>query len=113
MSRFASLPPRALLALATVATTLAAGSAPHAQDASYNLEVSERFAAPALQAVARQTGARIIFSPEQLRWVQTPPIAGKLTAQEAVSRLLAGTAFTFVVSQRGVIIVTRDDRRRT
>ena len=88
-----SLRPRSsLLALAVVAA-LALGSAPsvEAQTARQNIEIAAQDLGSALDALAAQTGIRLLYSPDAVKGRQAPIVRGKLSVAEALSRLLAGS----------------------
>lgn len=61
--------------------------------------------ADALRAVARQTGASLIFDPEAVRGLGAAPISGQYTATEAIERLLQGSALVLVVQPDGALVV--------
>lgn len=58
---------------------------------TYSFDLPAQPLADALRAVARQTGANVLFEAKDLSGIQVPELKGQLTAAEAIARLLAGT----------------------
>ena len=61
--------------------------------------------ATALDALAKQTGAELVYRADQLRDVHTTGVAGILTPRDAATRLLNGTAFELQVDPSGAMLV--------
>lgn len=49
----------------------------------------------ALRALARQTGAQIVFDPSAVRGRMAPAASGAMTSEQALARLLANTGLTY------------------
>lgn len=58
---------------------------------SYRFDLPEQPLADALRAIARQTGANVLFESSDLDGIRVAQLKGQLTASEAIERLLAGT----------------------
>ncbi len=86
--RFKALFVAAVLgALAALAT-----SGAHAEEqATYRFDLPAQPLADALRAIARQTGANVLFASKDLQGVTAPALRAQLTASEAIERVLAGT----------------------
>jgi outer membrane receptor protein involved in Fe transport len=77
----------------------------HAQSVAVtHLEIPSQPLDRALRQVARQTGAQIMFSPQQVAGLTSPRLVGDLTAMEAVQQLIAGTGLVAVESASAIII---------
>lgn len=64
----------------------------HAQtQAMYQFDLPEQPLADALRAIARQTGANVLFESKDLRGIRAPALQAQLTTAEAIERVLAGT----------------------
>lgn len=79
---------RAQLVCGAAILALAAGSA-HAQNVQ--IELNDAPLGEALKAVAAQSGQSILFPPNAVDGIRSPALHGKMTAQDAVSRLISGT----------------------
>jgi outer-membrane receptor for ferric coprogen and ferric-rhodotorulic acid len=92
--------------------TLASGSA-MAQDAAperartYEFNLPAQPLARSVTTVATQTGLQVLYGDVETATLRAPAISGRMTAEEALSRLLAGSGYTFRYSQPGVITVER------
>jgi iron complex outermembrane recepter protein len=76
---------------------------PPAQALNINIPASDLEAA--LQALAKQTGADIVFRPELVKGMRTTGLSGHLTAREAVDALLKGTALSVRADGGGSMII--------
>ncbi|HEY0282424.1 MAG TPA: TonB-dependent receptor plug domain-containing protein, partial [Rhizomicrobium sp.] len=61
--------------------------------------------AQSLKDIAHQTGANILFAPDAVRGRQASALDGKMSAQDAVGRLIAGTNLQVVLDGSGGLIV--------
>jgi iron complex outermembrane recepter protein len=61
----------------------------------------------ALQEVARQTGADLLFDHNAVDGLRAPPLRGTLTPEAAIQSLLQGTNLTFRRAASGALIVER------
>lgn len=73
--------------------------------AAIHYDLPSQSLADALHQVARQSGAQIMFSPDQVAGLSAPRLVGDFDAQEAVERLIAGAGL--VAEQSGGTIVIR------
>jgi iron complex outermembrane recepter protein len=92
---------------ATAITTVLCATAVHAQparEADYALPTQEL--AQSLRDVALRSGVSIIAPSELVSAKQAPPLSGTFTAEEAVTRLLAGTGLRYRLVE-GTLVVER------
>lgn len=61
----------------------------------------------ALDTLARQTGVQFVYSTSQLASVRTRGVHGNLTAQAALSKLLAGSGFTVQRDASGAMVIVK------
>src|SRR5690606_35374171 len=67
----------------------------HAQPAGpVNVDIAAQPLDKALGALARQSGARIVFSTELTEKQSAPAVRGSVTIEEALAQLLAGSGLT-------------------
>ncbi|MCL5255117.1 MAG: TonB-dependent receptor [Gammaproteobacteria bacterium] len=91
-----------LLALgASLAMPLAAS----ADEPQQEINIAAQNAASALLQLAEEANVQIIFSPEALRSVNAPAIAGQLTVSEAIQRILTNTELEFVKQNDNLYVV--------
>lgn len=64
--------------------------------------------APALESLAKESGLMLIFRPEDLRGVRTQGVNGKLSPEEAVAKLISGTALTMKTDAAGAIVISQN-----
>ncbi|RUO18687.1 TonB-dependent receptor [Aliidiomarina haloalkalitolerans] len=97
-----------LLALgASLTVPLAITAANAADEPAQEINIPAQNAASALLELAEEANVQIIFSPEALRSVNAPAIAGQLTVSEAIQRILSNTQLEFV-KQNDTLYVVRD-----
>ena len=80
----------------------------------FPVNVGETNLVEGLRLLQRSTGAKLVFSPDQLRALTTKGVIGEFTTEEALERLLAGSGFKAQATGKGayVICVEGDDRTR-
>jgi len=103
--------------LALVIVTLGMLSTPSwAQDLNsrFPVNVGATNLVEGLRLLQRSTGAKLVFSPDQLRSLTTKGVIGEFTTEEALERLLAGSGFKAQAAGKGayVICIDGDDRAR-
>lgn len=96
---------RTPIALAVAAALSLCAVPLHAQSAKLELQQAAQALGPALDALAAKTGARLLYSPEAVKGKQAPALAGSLSAEEALSRLLAGSGLTWTRSADGAYAI--------
>ncbi len=67
----------------------------------------------ALNAYASQTGVAVLVSDEAIKGARTRGVKGDLSADDALSHILADTGFVTYRHSRGVVGIARDDSGRT
>jgi iron complex outermembrane recepter protein len=60
--------------------------------------------AAALDSLAKQTGIKLNYAPEMVKGEHAPALAGRLTADEALGRLLAGSGLTYAKTEEAYAI---------
>ena len=88
----------AALSLVTVAPL-------HAQTAKTTLQISAQDLGPALDALAAQSGAHLLYSPEAVKGKKAAALAGALGVEEALNRLLAGSGLIWSTTGDGVYAI--------
>jgi len=76
-------------------------------DEAHSVQIPAGDLATALNTLARQNNADIVYLSEQLAGVRTAGLSGIFTSQVGVLKLLEGTNLTSVVDASGAILVTR------
>lgn len=94
---------RARMGLAAAAAALALAA--HAQSGTSSISIQAQPLGQAINALALQTGARIIYAAELTEQKTAPAVSGTLTVQQALEQLLAGSGL--VAESRGNEIVVR------
>lgn len=93
---------------ATIAAILctAALTAYAAAGGPKNIDIPPGDLVSALEAIAKQSDVELLFQPEQLKGLQTKGFMGTMTPQEAVKKLLEGTAFQLRIdAANGAIMI--------
>lgn len=109
--------PAPLALAAALALALAAGHAPpahaqggaaaapgHAATPSVDVNIPAQPLGPALNELARQANLQMTFPAEWVAGKQAPAVAGKMTAQQALDRMLAGSGLIAVAQGANVVI---------
>ncbi|WP_244160642.1 TonB-dependent siderophore receptor [Phytopseudomonas punonensis] len=65
------------------------------QAATYDFAIAAQPLPQALDAFSRTTGLNVVYTDEAPYAVQAPAVQGRMSAEQALSRLLAGSGFTF------------------
>ncbi|HEY0940444.1 MAG TPA: TonB-dependent receptor [Steroidobacter sp.] len=60
----------------------------------------------AIELLVRQSGVEVVYRPEQLKGLQTSGVHGTLTAADAITKLLEGTALALRADDSGVLLIT-------
>ncbi len=71
----------------------------------YDMEQPARALSETLLSISRQTGVALVFDPAMVSGYTARPVAGRLSAAEAVAQVLEGTALTADVMVDGAIVV--------
>lgn len=88
---------------------IAAYAAPahaQAQEQRFELNIATGPLADGLRSIQAQTGAKIAFSPQQVRDASSHSVIGSFTAEEAIRRLLEGTAFAVKSDDHAIFVVS-------
>jgi iron complex outermembrane recepter protein len=81
--------------------------ASHADEATRRFDIKAQPLSEALMAFGAQTGAIVMASSELTTGKISKPVAGQLTSQEALIRMLQGTGLRFETSPNGTILIVR------
>lgn len=84
---------------------LALASALHAQDATHALNLPAQPLDQAINALAGQTGSRILFATDVAEGLSAPAVSGDLTVQQALQRLLRGSDLTAQATADGGFVI--------
>jgi hypothetical protein len=96
----------ALLAcLALIVAMIPVGG--HAEEATKHFDIKAQPLSEALMAYGAQTGAIVMASSELTTGKVSKPVAGQLTPQDALTRMLQGTGLRFETSANGTILIVR------
>src|SRR5882672_8458871 len=66
---------------------------------------------PALELLAKQSGADIVYRPEQVKGLKTSGAKGNLTTREAIDILLSGTSLSFTTDSSGAMLIAEPAQR--
>jgi outer membrane receptor for ferric coprogen and ferric-rhodotorulic acid len=93
----------ALTALAAAAPEMAIAQDRPTAERTYDFNLPAQPLARSVAAVASQAGLQVLYSDGEPTVVRAPALSGRMTADQALARLTAGTGFTFAYTQPGVI----------
>jgi iron complex outermembrane recepter protein len=91
--------------LAAIALSVAMPGQALAQGSSFNLPA--RDLGGALTELARQSSREIHFSADLTRGLRAPALSGRMSVEEALGRLLAGSGLRYRINSTGAIVVER------
>ena len=86
---------------------VAAPAAIHAEEETKHFDIKAQPLSEALMAFGAQTGAIVMASSELTTGKICRPVAGQLTPQEALTRMLMGTGLKFEKSATGTFVIVR------
>jgi iron complex outermembrane recepter protein len=86
---------------------ISAPVAVRADEATMHFEIKAQPLSEALMAFGVQTGAIVMASSELTTGKISKPVAGQLTRQEALTRMLQGTGLKFETNADGTILIVR------
>ncbi|THF65411.1 TonB-dependent siderophore receptor [Pseudothauera nasutitermitis] len=99
---------RRLAALTTLAAALLSSGIALAQGAALDLDLPAQPLDKALNALARQSGAQIVFVTDIANTQHAPALRGQLTVEQALRQLLAGSGLAVQPSGANTFTVVRD-----
>jgi iron complex outermembrane receptor protein len=67
----------------------------------------------ALEALAAQSGAELVYRPEQLKGLHTKGVKGALSSEEAARKLIEGTSLILRIDPSGVLMISTPQPERT
>ncbi|MBK4990443.1 TonB-dependent siderophore receptor [Pseudomonas sp. S36] len=91
--------------LSALAASLLLASSLQAQEAQHNVNVPAQQLDQALNALARQTGSRILFATDTAAGRQAPALAGHLSVDQALQRLLQGSSLGVEKTAEGSYVI--------
>jgi hypothetical protein len=98
---------RCLTLVCLVMMMVATPATVHADDATTHFDIKAQPLSEALMAFGVQTGAIVMASSELTTGKISKPVAGQLTRQEALTRMLQGTGLKFETNANGTILIVR------
>src|SRR5262245_3723325 len=78
-------------------------------DSPRQLDIPAGDLAAALDALARQSGAELMYSSAQVKGLHTAGVRGDYTAPDAASKLLAGTKVKLKIHESGARLISEND----
>jgi iron complex outermembrane recepter protein len=94
-------------ALAATVCAVVIATAAMAQDAQFNIPAGSLKAA--LDAYIAQTGAQLIFRPQDVAGRQTRGVSGEVSLSDALEQILAGTGLSVQRDASGAMVIKRAD----
>ncbi|MFV0454834.1 MAG: TonB-dependent siderophore receptor [Pseudomonas sp.] len=91
--------------LSLLSASLLLASTLHAQEATFALNLPAQPLDQALNALAGQTGSRILFATEVAEGLQAPAVSGELSVEQALRRLLQGTRLSLQENADGSFVI--------
>ena len=77
------------------------------QEKKFDLSIPATKADEAVKTLARQTGHSVIFQSADIEHIETKPLNGRYTVQQALDTLLKSTALSSGLTRHGVITISR------
>src|SRR5574340_398928 len=96
-----------------VAVLLASMFAGNTWAEDQTIDIAPQDMPAALHSLASQTGIQLLFTAEDLKEIQAKAISGAMSAEEALTRLLEGTDYTFTASGSGTYVLQRKGAQRS
>jgi len=101
---------RSARCVALISLALIVGATPvivEAGDATAHFDIKAQPLSEALMAFGVQTGTIVMASSELTTGKVSKPVAGELTRQEALNRMLQGSGLKFETNANGTILIVR------
>ena len=76
-------------------------------DRAYDLDIPAQTLARSLASLSTATGLQVVYADDEPLSVNAPAIKGRMTVEQALVRVTAGTGFTFRFSGPGVITLVK------
>lgn len=92
-------------ALVAFACSLALSAHAIADDTKRAIRIPSGDLAAALDMLAKQSGSDLVYRPDQVQGLKTGGVEGELSTQEAVTKLLKGTALTLSTDSTGAMLI--------
>ncbi|MBD8496127.1 TonB-dependent siderophore receptor [Pseudomonas syringae] len=99
--------PRTSQHLSLLAAALLMAGTAMAQQITYPLDIAPQALDQALNALAGQTGSRILFATDVAEGRQVPGLRGSLTLEQALERLVGGTGLRVEKTEDGSYLVAK------
>ncbi len=93
----------------TPAIILAVPGAAQAQatDRVFDLDIPAQSLARSITALSTASGVQVVYADDAPLSVQAPPIKGRMTVNQALDRLTAGSGFTYRFTAQGVVTLVK------
>lgn len=92
-------------AFVAVACSIALAMSAQADALKQAIDIPAGELAAALKLLAKQSGADLVYRPEQVQGLQTGGVKGELSIEEAVTKLLEGTALRLSTDATGAMLI--------
>lgn len=92
-------------AFVAVACSIALAMSAQADALKQAIDIPAGELAAALKLLAKQSGADLVYRPEQVQGLQTSGVKGELSIEEAVTKLLEGTALKLSTDATGAMLI--------
>lgn len=92
-------------AFVAVACSIALAMSAQADALKQAIDIPAGELAAALKLLAKQSGADLVYRPEQVQGLQTSGVRGELSIEEAVTKLLEGTALKLSTDATGAMLI--------
>jgi outer membrane receptor protein involved in Fe transport len=106
------LKPTLLRVAFTVVATVLALAAQAAETSVQRIDIPAGDLAMALNLLAKQSGADLVYRPEQVQGVKTAGVRGKLSAEAALAKLLEGTSLKLNTDATGAMLIALPEAQR-
>ncbi|MFA6921730.1 MAG: STN domain-containing protein, partial [Gallionella sp.] len=89
----------------TAAILATMASAAYAEQQKHHFDIPAQALGPALQTLAAQSGAPMLYAEQTAAGKQSPRLSGDYTTAEAADKLLAGSGLAHSVTENGTVTV--------
>ncbi|WEK45177.1 MAG: TonB-dependent receptor [Candidatus Andeanibacterium colombiense] len=97
----------ALAALAVPLLGTASAAQAETQAATYEFDIPAQALSRSINQVASRANVQVLYSGDGSRDLEAPALKGRLTVDEGLARLLAGSGYSYRYSQPGVITLVK------
>jgi len=98
-----------VLCFCTLTPVLYGAEAANGQILEQSIELPAGELMASLDTLAKQSGLEFVYNPDQLRGIQSPRVAGRMTPEQAVVKLLEGTNLRLIEHPNGALLIAAPD----